>query len=106
MSESIFLVKNGLAFPVERLGFIQRPFSFKIAETRLGYPNEFLIRDGEQPIYFKRMRMRMKGGQVQERFIHRICVGVRRPDGSMEKHWINPDGSYDCPNLEPDLKTP
>ncbi len=100
----ICLVKNGLVFPIEKLGYIERPFAFKIADSRLGFPNQFNVGVDEQPVYFARKRMRVKGGKVVEHYIHRYCVGVRRNDGSVEKHWINPDGSYDCLNTEPDKK--
>lgn len=100
----ICLVKNGLVFPIERLGYIERPFSFKISDERLGFPNQFLVKEDEQPIYFKRMRMKMKGNKMVDRYVHRFCVGVRRSDGLVEKHWIMPSGEYDCLNTEPDMK--
>lgn len=104
MKDPICLVKNGLVYPIENLGLIERPFAFRIAEDRLGVPNQFQVSSEEQPIYFARRRMRVKKGQIVERYVHLYCVGVRRKDGSTEKHWVTPRGEYAGLNLEPDKK--
>lgn len=102
--EPICLIKNGMALPIERLGLVQRPFTFRIAEKRIGFPSEFQVAADEQPIYFARKRMKMRGGKMVAHYVHRYCIGVRRNDGSVEKHWIMPSGEYDCLNTEPDNK--
>lgn len=97
MQEVIYLVKNGISYSIQKLGFIERPFSFV---TTFG--KEFRVEKDEQPIFFARKRMRVSGkGFVKKQYIHRFCVGVKRTDGSEEKNWIFPDGSFDCTGTQP-----
>lgn len=93
----IDLIKNGIVFPIEKLGFIERPFSFLLRDGK-----EFKVGINEQPIYFTRKRMVVSGkGKVKRHYIHRFCVGVKRSDGSEEKNWIFPDGTYDVTGANP-----
>lgn len=97
MDNPIFLVKGGVAFPLEKLGFIDRPFSFRLPDGR-----EFPVKEDEQTIFFARKRMKVSSkGVVKARYVHRYCVGVRREDGSTEKNWIYPDGRFDVTGDHP-----
>lgn len=93
----IHLIKNGIVFPIEKLGLISLPFSFRLLDGK-----EFLVKEKEQPIFFTRQRMRVSGaGNVKSKYIHRYCVGINREDGSQEKSWIYPDGTFDVTGDKP-----
>lgn len=98
----ISLEKNGLIYSVEKLGSLQRPFIFVIPDKRISVPNKFLVNENDQPIFFARKRMRVRGGKVLEHFVYRYCIGVRHADGNCEKFWIMPNGDFDGLNNEPD----
>jgi hypothetical protein len=98
----IVLLKNGLAYNINKLNILKTPFSFLIPDRRLSIPNNFLVKENEQPIFFARKRMKIKSGKITEHFIYRYCVGTKRLDGTVEKFWIMPNGDFDGPNTEPD----
>jgi len=100
--QPIVIVKNGVVFPIEARKTMQAPFSFRINEARIGVQNEFKINEGESPIYFVRKRIHVQAKGQSKTYIYKFCVGVRHADNSVEKHWINVDGSYDSVNNEPE----
>jgi len=93
----IHLIKNGIVFPIEKLGLIDLPFSFRLPDGK-----EFLVKEDEQPLFFARKRMRVSGnGKVKSQYIHRYCVGSNKNDGTQEKNWIFPDGTFDVTGDKP-----
>ena len=51
METPICLSKGGIIFPLEKLGFIERPFFFRLLDGRL-----FFVGENEQPLFFTRKR--------------------------------------------------
>lgn len=97
METPLCLSKDGIIFPLEKLGFIENPFVFLIRDGSV-----FRVEKDEQPIFFVRKRLRVFGKTgSQFQYVHRYCVGVKRADGSQEKNWIFPDGSFDITAEEP-----
>lgn len=93
----ICLSKGGIIHPLEKLGFIKRPFFFRLRDARV-----FPVGENERPIFFVRKRIRVSSKKgVKSHYVHRYCVGVKRADGSQEKNWIFPDGSFDITGEAP-----
>jgi len=87
----IMLIKNGIAYPIEKLGFIDRPFAFLLPDGK-----QFQIQTNEQPIFFVRKRARISGdGKMKENYIHRYCIGKKTEQGTTHKNWIYPNGKFD-----------
>lgn len=100
----VCVLKNDLVLPLESLIHIEAPFKFLIAgRGRPGDLNgrEFSVEPGDRVIYFQRKRMRVHGGKVVAHYVHKICIGRIRPDGTDDRYWISPDGHYLAQNLEP-----
>jgi len=97
VNDPIYLKKNGIAFPLEKLGFIERPFQFCLKDG-----HEWTVYADEQPIYFARKRMRVSSkGTIKRQYIHRYCVGTKDKNGVVNKHWVYPDGTYDVSGDQP-----
>jgi hypothetical protein len=96
-SNPVILVKNGIAFPLERMYQLEKPFSFQTVDGK-----SFEVAVDQDPVYFLRKRMRVSGkGQVKEHYIHRICVGAKTRDGEIQKNWVFPDGNFDVTGETP-----
>lgn len=92
---SLFLEKNGIAYSLDKLGFLERPFSFK---NKYGFSLNITIND--QPIFFGRRRKRVTGVEEIFDYIYRFCIGKINNLGKTEKHWFSPEGCYIEQNLE------
>lgn len=98
----IVLQKNGLIHNIKEVFNIKTPFMFIIPDKRLNVNNNFYVNEDEQPIFFARKRLKIKGGKITEHFIYRYCIGARNKEGQVRKFWIKPNGDFDGLNTEPD----
>jgi len=89
--KNLYIIKNGLAYDIEKLYDMTKPFSFKCLNEKV-----IDIQESDTPIFFARKRMKVSSkGKIKESYIHRYCVGKKDSLGKEDKHWLFADGRYD-----------